>query len=451
MPDALDNRVLGRLLLLQGTLDSMPTDESLSRFAFRGLKNIPGVGLLNVCIRGAAAWKKDLCLTCHGQWDKAIDIIGLPCIPKNNDAVKYIPVQTVDSLYGLILYSLNDNPKAFAPYEPYLQNIANVVALSINNRRQKLILEATNIQLQREAEHREQTAAAMRESEERYRSLFENMLDGFAFCRMLYDEAARPVDFVYLEVNSAFKQLTGLSDVIGKKVTEVIPGITALNPELFEIYGRVASTGRTETFEIDFKPLAKSLSVSVYSQQKGYFAAVFDDITERKRLGEKLEYYAAHDVLTGLLNRRALEEMLNRSIARAKRGVASSLLYLDLDNFKEVNDMVGHAAGDEVLNTLSNLLKAELRTEDVIFRVGGDEFAVLLEGTNRKASPLVAERLRAAVEARLYELGGQTFRLSLSIGLIEVDGTLATDVLLAQADAAMYRAKEQGKNRIVHA
>lgn len=175
------------------------------------------------------------------------------------------------------------------------------------------------------------------------------------------------------------------------------------------------------------------------------------EIDKRKRHEEKLEYFALHDALTGLLNRRSLEEMLNRTIARAKRGMISSLLYMDLDNFKEVNDTVGHIAGDEVLNTLSDRLKAELRTEDVIFRVGGDEFAVLLEGMDSGASLLAAERLRAAVEARPFEQGGRVFRLSLSIGLIRIDGTLAKRVLLSQADAAMYRAKELGKNRVVQA
>jgi diguanylate cyclase (GGDEF)-like protein len=175
------------------------------------------------------------------------------------------------------------------------------------------------------------------------------------------------------------------------------------------------------------------------------------EMDERKRHEEKLEYFAIHDVLTGLLNRRSLEEMLNRTISRAGRGVASSLLYMDLDNFKEVNDTVGHAAGDEVLNTLSDLLKAELRTEDIIFRVGGDEFAVLLEGMDSRESLPTAERLRVAVETHPFEPEGRVFRLSLSIGLIEIGGTLATGVLLSQADAAMYRAKAQGKNRVVMA
>ena len=91
-----------------------------------------------------------------------------------------------------------------------------------------------------------ETAEQLRASEERYRSLFENMLDGFAYCRMLYDEQGRPEDFVYLDVNSAFGKLTGLKNVIGKKVTEVIPGVRESNPELFEIYGRVALTGQPE-------------------------------------------------------------------------------------------------------------------------------------------------------------------------------------------------------------
>ena len=123
----------------------------------------------------------------------------------------------------------------------------------------------------------------LRASEGRYRSLFENMLNGFAYCKMEYDEQDRPVDFVYLEVNRAFNQMTELHDVVGRHVSEVIPGIRALSPELFEIYGRVARSGVPETFEFDFKSLGKWLTVSVYSPAKGRFVAIFDDITARKK------------------------------------------------------------------------------------------------------------------------------------------------------------------------
>ena len=129
---------------------------------------------------------------------------------------------------------------------------------------------------------RRETETTLRESETRYRSLFEHMLDGFAYCRMLFDEHGHPEDFVYLSVNDSFGRLTGMAEVIGKRATQVIPGIKELNPELFDIYGRVASTGNPERFEIDFKPLSLCLTVSVYSPAKGYFVAVFDDISNRK-------------------------------------------------------------------------------------------------------------------------------------------------------------------------
>ena len=122
----------------------------------------------------------------------------------------------------------------------------------------------------------------LRESEKRYRSLFENMLEGFAFCRMLF-EHDRPEDFVYLDVNSAFEDLTGLKNVVGKRVTEVIPGIRESNPESFEVYGRVATSGHPEKLEVHLETLGIWLSVSVYSTEKETFVAVFDNITARKR------------------------------------------------------------------------------------------------------------------------------------------------------------------------
>jgi len=124
----------------------------------------------------------------------------------------------------------------------------------------------------------------LRESEEKYRSLFNNMFDGFAYCKMKFDRVGKPVDFVYLEVNDAFEKLTGLKRqlVIGRNVTEAIPGIKETNPELFDIYGRVSKGGKAERFEIFFDPLKIWLSILAYSPKKGYFAAVFENITQRK-------------------------------------------------------------------------------------------------------------------------------------------------------------------------
>ena len=128
---------------------------------------------------------------------------------------------------------------------------------------------------------------ALERSEKLYHSLFENMIDGYAFCQMIF-ENGRPHDFVYLHVNRAFEQLTGLTNVGGKRVTEVIPGIRESNPELFEIYGRIALNGKSEKFEVYLQALPKWFSVSVYSPQRDYFVAVFENITERKLAEEKI-------------------------------------------------------------------------------------------------------------------------------------------------------------------
>jgi PAS domain-containing protein len=122
----------------------------------------------------------------------------------------------------------------------------------------------------------------LKRSERHFRLLFENMLNGFAFCRMIYDESKNPTDFIYLEVNHAFGTLTGLKDVVGKKVTQVIPGIRESNPELFNIYSRVATSGKPEQFETYLPPLSMWLSISVYSPESEHFAAVFENITARK-------------------------------------------------------------------------------------------------------------------------------------------------------------------------
>ena len=130
----------------------------------------------------------------------------------------------------------------------------------------------------------------LRESEEKYRSLFENMPNGIALCRIILDKNNKPADFEYIEVNDAFEKLTGLkkADTEGKKVTELIPGIKESEPDLLGICGKVALTGEGTKFEIYFEPLKMWLSISAYCPMKGYFAAIFDNITWRKRAEESL-------------------------------------------------------------------------------------------------------------------------------------------------------------------
>lgn len=143
--------------------------------------------------------------------------------------------------------------------------------------------------LEEDITDRVKASKQLTESEKRYHSLFEFMLDGLAYCQMEYDDLGKPSDFKYLEVNKRFVDLTGLSGVVGKKVSEVIPGVRESNPELLEIYGRVAKTGNPEKFETYLDQLKTWFSISVYSYEQGYFVAIFANITEQKRLAEVIK------------------------------------------------------------------------------------------------------------------------------------------------------------------
>ncbi|MEW5957601.1 MAG: PAS domain S-box protein [Chloroflexota bacterium] len=134
---------------------------------------------------------------------------------------------------------------------------------------------------------RKRAEEKMRESEERYRGLFEHMVEGYAYCQMIFEDGEAQ-DWIYLAVNDAFETLTGLKDVTGKRVSQVIPGIREADPGLFDIYARVSLSGQPEKFEIFVQALNMWFSVSVYSPEKEYFVAVFDVITERKRAEEAL-------------------------------------------------------------------------------------------------------------------------------------------------------------------
>lgn len=150
-------------------------------------------------------------------------------------------------------------------------------------------------------------------SEALYESIFENMLDGLAYCEMVFDKNGQPIDFIYRRVNKNFEKLTGLKNAEGKRVTELIPGIKSTNPELLEIYGRVSTTGKPENFESHVEPLHRWFLVSAYRPTKGFFVAIFQNITEPKRIEQELENakIAAVNVLDDLQSEKG-------ALARAK-------------------------------------------------------------------------------------------------------------------------------------
>ena len=174
------------------------------------------------------------------------------------------------------------------------------------------------------------------------------------------------------------------------------------------------------------------------------------DVTEMRELAQQLTHQATHDALTGLINRREFELRLKRALESALHGgVVHALCYLDLDQFKVVNDTCGHIAGDELLKQVTARLREKVRKADTLARLGGDEFGVLLSDCGLSTAEKIADDLRKTVNEFRFSWEGRTFEIGVSIGLVSIDansGTL-TDILSA-ADSACYAAKEQGRNRV---
>ncbi|MBC3882001.1 diguanylate cyclase [Undibacterium sp. LX40W] len=168
-------------------------------------------------------------------------------------------------------------------------------------------------------------------------------------------------------------------------------------------------------------------------------------------LANRLIALAATDALTGLMNRRSLDQEITRQLANEKRhGECMSLMMIDVDHFKQINDQHGHLAGDEVLRRLAHLMQSVVRTNDYIARYGGEEFCILLPGTNEAQALILAERLRRLFNELVIEWDGDIVRGSISIGVADTlhDAHEAHSILSA-ADLALYMAKHQGRNRVI--
>ncbi|MCB1741282.1 MAG: diguanylate cyclase, partial [Gammaproteobacteria bacterium] len=177
---------------------------------------------------------------------------------------------------------------------------------------------------------------------------------------------------------------------------------------------------------------------------------VFRDVTEQRRLAAEVAHQASHDLLTGLVNRREFELRLDRVINTARAyDSAHALCFMDLDQFKVVNDTCGHEAGDQLLRQLATLMQGELRTRDTLARLGGDEFGLLLEYCSLEQAYRVADVLRRVVEDFLFVWKDRPFRVGVSIGLVPINAsTQSVASVLQAADSACYAAKDSGRNRI---
>ena len=177
---------------------------------------------------------------------------------------------------------------------------------------------------------------------------------------------------------------------------------------------------------------------------------VFRDVSHERKLSQQLSWQATHDTLTGLVNRREFEHLVSNALHSAKEeGHVHALLYLDLDQFKVINDTCGHGAGDMLLQLLAKLLQQQMRDSDILARLGGDELGVLLPHCPLDHARLVGEQLRQSIKDFRFTWDSRNFELGVSIGMVEItqDSKSMSELLIA-ADQACYLAKEQGRNRL---
>lgn len=177
--------------------------------------------------------------------------------------------------------------------------------------------------------------------------------------------------------------------------------------------------------------------------------AIYRDITESRRIAEKLAYHATHDLLTGLANRHEFERRAKELISAAASSPQShALLHMDVDQFKVVNDSLGHEAGDRLLEELGKVIAGELREEDTLARLGGDEFGALLHSRTLAQAADTAQRIVQAVRRYRFNWGDQSLSVGISIGVVEIPpDAQGLSALLSAADTACYTAKEQGRGR----
>ncbi len=381
-----------------------------------------------------------------------------------------IPLKSESGVMGVIGLAHTESGKTFDEEEiALLLQFAQFASIAMDNAR-------LYTSVQQELMERKKAEDALQMTELKYHYLFLNMEDGFAYHKILYDEEKGPVDFICLEANNAFEKITGITkeDLINRRFSEIYTRyagvhlsrddgihISADDQEsgewprqdillnLMDIYRKSSLNEEMEGFTDQYsQALERWYTVSNYSPQEGYFATIFHDITERKRLEQSLKHMAHHDILTDLPNRLLFYDRLTQTLAQASRHYQMvAVMILDLDYFKEVNDTYGHDIGDMLLKVVSRKLAGNIRVIDTVARIGGDEFTFILPDI--KSFNDVYKIIQRIFHSFSLPVSISTHQLSISPSMgIAIFPTDSRDMetLLKYADIALYRAKDKGRN-----
>jgi len=303
---------------------------------------------------------------------------------------------------------------------------------------------------------RKQTEDRLRQSESRYRTLFETVPQGIVYQDpdghiTSANEAAQRILGLTLDQLQGRTSIDDRWRAIRADGTDLPghehPSMLALRtgaPVRDAIMGVVTGTGRCAWLRVSAIPVFED------GRLKEVYAS-FEDITAQQQLNDELRLLATTDALTGLANRRTVHERSDIEFQRIRRkpNLRCAVLSIDIDHFKRINDTLGHPAGDTVLREVAERLRGELRTTDVVGRVGGEEFMVLLPDTLHEHALLLAQRMRARIASIPIDADGHPVRVTVSIGVSTMDHTDASvEAVFARADRALYLAKNSGRDAV---
>lgn len=288
---------------------------------------------------------------------------------------------------------------------------------------------------------------ARKVSDARYQTLYENAPD-------LYSIVNTQGQFESINRTGARMLGYEVDELVGKPATMVI------HPEDRErvvAYITERFSDPAETTGIEYRKLRKDGSVLWVNQRVSLdpdtsqprLLILCRDITEQRELQKQLSYQATHDDLTQLLNRREFDSRLRRLLmAPGNSDDHHVLCYLDLDQFKVINDTCGHIAGDELLRQVAAMLSQQIRSRDTLARLGGDEFAILMEHCPLEQAEVLANRIREKIEDFRFQWKSRRFSIGVSVGVVPVQRTGSVEDVLSLADSACYEAKQRGRNRV---
>jgi len=315
----------------------------------------------------------------------------------------------------------------------------------------ELMLQETRIALEQRISEREQVEKALRESEARLRTIFNNTLDA-----IVTYSAEGVVESFNIAAEVSFGYM--VKEIIGKNIKSLVSKAhwNKINLYVSPSASAAMIKENNRLYEIEAQrkdgtlfPAEFGVSASHFGHTR-IFTAIIRDITQRKQSEAAIYHMAYHDSLTGLVNRNEFERRSKLALENAKnRNVTHVLMYLDLDQFKIINDTCGHDAGDELLRQLAVQLSLKLRDRDTLARLGGDEFGILLENCLTEHAQKIAINLLKFIKLFRFVWQKKTFGVGASIGLATINpDSQSIGEVLSAADMACYTAKDLGRNRI---